>query len=100
MNRFDAVMSQARYRLLVIPLIMSLFMFFFWYLAFAPDCAFGQAECPVSETAVYTDNLAMRGETAFTATIDISPTANGTYTIPDSAGNDTFVLADTAATRA
>lgn len=63
----------------------------FVYLS-APPCAFGQAECPVGSTSIFSENVGIQGGTTFTTTLDSTPTVDGIYTIPDSAGNDTFAL--------
>ena len=79
--------------------VLSLAMFYAWAILFPTACGFAQAECPVNDTVAFTDNIQIQGETDFAMTLDGVPTANGTYTIPDSAGNDTFSLLDTAGTR-
>lgn len=43
----------------------------------------GSAECPVGSTATFSDNIGLKGGTAYTLTVDTTPTAAQTVTIPD-----------------
>jgi len=64
-----------------------------------PPCGrmvFGQTECPVGSTSVFSQNIGLQGGTAFTTTFDVSPDAN--YTILAFNDNSTLVGVSTTQT--
>ncbi len=85
----------------ILTTLFLLAIFGIWQAFVVPPCGriiHAAAECPVGSTATFPNTLGIAGGTLFTMTISGVPTANGTYTIPDSFGNDTFGLLGTVGT--
>ena len=88
-------------RTLGLASLLALAIFGIFQAWVVPACGrviFAAAECPVGSTSTFANNIGLQGNSAFTATINVVPTADGTYTIPDSAGSDTFGLLGVAGT--
>ncbi len=78
-----AILGTRQRKIWAVALVLGLLMSGVTLLVKAPPCAFGQAACPVSDTALFSQDLGIQGGTTFTATLTAAPTANRTYTFPD-----------------